>query len=70
MHVLDRLVGDLLQLGHDAGVVDLELVVDQHHALVGDQRGRVAGHEVVVDDVQIVLDLDQIQLRRLVAELT
>ena len=53
--VLDRLVGDLLQLRHDAVVIDLELVVYQHDALVGDERRRVARDEVVVDDVKIVL---------------
>lgn len=57
-HISDRLVGDLLQLRHDAVVVDRELIVHKHHAFVGDERGRVAGDEVVVDDIQVILDLD------------
>ena len=64
-HVLHRLVGDFLQLRHDAVVVHLELVIDEHHALVRDHRRDVAGHEVVVDGVQIVGNLHGVQLGRL-----
>ena len=58
----------LLQLGHDAGVVDFELVVDEQNAFIGDEGRRVAGDEVVVDDVEVVLDLDEIQLGGLLAK--
>ena len=68
-HVLHRLAGHLLQLRHDVVVIDLELVVDQDDPLVGDECGRVARNEVVVNDVQVVLDFHQIELGRLLAEL-
>ena len=63
--VADRPVGDRGEHPEDVVVVNLELVVHQDHALVGDQRGDVAGHKLVVDHVQIVRDGDQVQLGRL-----
>ena len=68
-HVLDRLIRDLLQLRHDVLVVDLELVVHEYHAFVRHQHRGVAGHEVVVNDEQVVLDLDGVELGGLVPEL-
>ncbi len=68
-HVLHRLVGDLFQLSHDAGVIDIEFVVHQQHAVIGDQRRGVARHEIVVDYVQVVLELDGVQLRGLISKL-
>ena len=68
-HVLDRLIRDLLQLRHDVLVVDLELVVHEYHAFVRHQDRGVAGHEVVVNDEQVVLDLDGVELGGLVSEL-
>jgi hypothetical protein len=67
--VLDRLVRQLLHLGDDVREVDLELVVDEHDALVRDERGRVAGHEVVVNHVEVVRQFHRVQLGRRLAEL-
>ena len=67
--VLDRLVRHGLQHRDDVVVVDLELVVDEQHALVGDQRRHEPRHCDVADDVDVVANLDELQLRRLAAEL-
>ena len=67
--VADRLIRHRFEHRQDIGGVLLELVVDQHHAFARDERCRVARHERIVDDEQIVLDLDQIQSRRLIPEL-
>ncbi len=58
----DRLVGHRSQQLHDAVEVSLELVVDQQHAFVRNQRGRVPGHALVVDDIEIIVELNQLQL--------
>ena len=50
-HVADRLTGDGLQRRQHRVVVDGELVVDEEDALLGDQRRRVPGSDLVVDDV-------------------
>ena len=67
--VANRLIRHRLEHRQDIGRVHFELVIDQHHAFVGDERRRVARDERIVDDEQVVLDLDQIQFRRLIAEL-
>src|SRR3954469_16391965 len=68
-HVLDWLVGELLHLGDDVGEIDLEFIVDEHHAFVRDERGRIAGDEVVVNDEEVVRNLDGVELRGRVPEL-
>jgi hypothetical protein len=68
-HVLHGLVRHGLQHRHNVVVVDLELVVDEHHAFVRDQRSHEAGHCDVADDVDVVAYLDDLELRRLAAEL-
>jgi hypothetical protein len=60
--VLDGLRGDFLQLRENAVVVDVEFVVDENDAVVGDQRGGIARDEVVVDDVEVVFDFDEVEL--------
>ena len=40
-------------------MIDVEFVVDQKHAFVGDERRGVAGHDIVVDDVDIILQFDE-----------
>ena len=62
--VLDRLVGDLLQLLQDAVVIDIELIVHQKHAFAGNQGRGIARNNVVVDHIEIVFDFDEIQFRR------
>jgi len=56
----DGLARDLFHLRHDVAVVDLELVIDQQNACVGDQSRGVARDEVVVDDIEIVLHFDAV----------
>ena len=63
--VANGLVGDLLQLSDDVVVIDFELVIDENHAFVGDQRRRIPGYDLVMDDVKVIFDLHQIQFRRL-----
>ena len=57
-----RLVGDLAQLRHDAVVVHLELVVDEHHAVGGDEHRAVA-RLAAADHVEVVADLERRELR-------
>ena len=58
-----------LEQRQDVGRVLLELVVDEHDALIGDERGGVAWDKGVADDEEVILDLDDVQLGRLVPEL-
>jgi hypothetical protein len=67
--VFHGLVRHRLEQRQDIGRVLLELVVDEHDALIGDERGGVARDEGVVDDEKVVLDLDDVQLGRLIPEL-
>ena len=60
-HVFDGLVAKLLHFRHDVSAVDLELVVDQNDTFIGNQCRYIAGHEIVVDHEEIVLDLDHVQ---------
>ena len=67
--VLDGFVGQLPYLGDDVVVVLIELVVDEHHAFTREQRRRISGDEIVMNDVQIVLDFHDVQFGGLRAEL-
>jgi hypothetical protein len=43
-------------------VVDFKLVIDPDHSGVGDERSGIAGDEIVVDHVEIVLHLIVVSL--------
>ena len=68
-HILDGLVRHALQELHYVVVIDLELVVHEQHACVGDQRCHEAGDGDVADHVHVFIELDQRQLRRCASEL-
>ena len=67
--VANRLIGNRPHLGHDAIEIHLELVVNDQHAVVGDEDGGVAGHERIVQHVKVVGELHDRELGRCRTEL-
>ncbi len=63
--VFDGLAGQLLHFRDDVVGVLRELVVYQQHAFIGDQSCGVSRHQIVMNYVQVIGQLNDVQFRGL-----